>query len=188
MTIKILGSDRGSAEGRRRCVTLGRALIVLLLSPCLAIYGNAQTQFQVLHAFGSGIDGEALWSAVIFDTQGSIYGTANAGGAYGTGTVYELVRSENGEWTENVLHSFDGYPMDGMFPWGEVLTGDGGMLYGTTANGGEFGYGVVYDLVPDTVGFTENVIYSFDRPGVPGPGATSYKTSWATSSVRGCSS
>jgi hypothetical protein len=116
MTIKILGSDRGSAEGRRRCVTLGRALIVLLLSPCLAIYGNAQTQFQVLHAFGSGIDGEALWSAVIFDTQGSIYGTANAGGAYGTGTVYELVRSENGEWTENVLHSFDGYPMDGMFP------------------------------------------------------------------------
>jgi uncharacterized repeat protein (TIGR03803 family) len=52
-----------------------------------------------------------------------------------------------------------------------VLTGNGGMLYGTTANGGEFGYGVVYDLVPDTVGSTENVIYSFDRPGVPGPGA-----------------
>jgi uncharacterized repeat protein (TIGR03803 family) len=61
--------------------------------------------------------------------------------------------------------------MDGEFPWGEVLIGDGAVLYGTTANGGEFGYGVVYDLVPGAAGFTENVIYSFDRPGVPGPGA-----------------
>lgn len=37
-----------------------------------------------------------------------------------------------------------------------------GNIYGTTAVGGEYGYGVVYELVAGNGGYTEKVLWSFD--------------------------
>jgi uncharacterized repeat protein (TIGR03803 family) len=58
--------------------------------------------------------------------------------------------------TYTVLHSFD--YTDGSFPWGGVISGPSGTLYGTTFAGGATGYGTVFKL--DASG-NETILYSF---------------------------
>lgn len=63
-------------------------------------------------------------------------------------------------YTEKVLYSFAG-GSDGSAP-GTALTADAaGNLYGTTAQGGDFGFGTVFELVPSQTGWTHHVLYSF---------------------------
>jgi len=46
----------------------------------------------VLHSFNSnGVDGYSPEAGLIMDASGNLYGTTNAGGAYGYGTVFEVV-------------------------------------------------------------------------------------------------
>ena len=60
--------------------------------------------------------------------------------------------------TFTVLHRFTGAP-DGANPlYGPLLQGRAGHFYGTTINGGAFGYGTVFEV--DTTG-KEAVLYSF---------------------------
>ena len=58
-----------------------------------------------------------------------------------------------------ILHSFTGY--DGSAPSGLVFDGAGN-LYGTTASGGSFNSGTVFELTPNHEGtWTEKLLYSF---------------------------
>ena len=57
---------------------------------------------------------------------------------------------------EEVLHDF-ATPPKGMDPWPEVIRDSAGNFYGT-AEGGRYGFGVVYKL--DTAG-NETVLYNF---------------------------
>jgi len=50
---------------------------------------------------------------------------------------------------------------DGYDPWGGVIFDAGGALYGTTDQGGDLGYGTVFQLVPSPSGWTENILYAF---------------------------
>ena len=43
-----------------------------------------------LHSFTGGMDGDSPWAGVVFDAQGSLYGTTGHGGVYGYGTVFKL--------------------------------------------------------------------------------------------------
>jgi uncharacterized repeat protein (TIGR03803 family) len=62
--------------------------------------------------------------------------------------------------TESVLYNFTGTP-DGLNPYAG-LTMNGGNFFGTTYSGGLFGFGSVYELVPNgSGGWTESVLYSF---------------------------
>lgn len=62
--------------------------------------------------------------------------------------------------TEQVLYSFSGQP-DGANPYGGV-TFSNNDIYGTTYNGGLYGYGSVYQLTPNgSGGYTEALLYSF---------------------------
>jgi uncharacterized repeat protein (TIGR03803 family) len=55
----------------------------------------------------------------------------------------------NGSWSEKVLHRFAASGGDGAFPQlGNLIMGAKGSLYGTTASGGTFGAGVVYEITP----------------------------------------
>lgn len=75
------------------------------------------------------------------DKRGNLYGTTVAGGAANAGTVFKLTPLGK----EIVLHSFSG-GSDGANPYAGVIIGYRGALYGTTANGGAYGYGTVYKI------------------------------------------
>jgi uncharacterized repeat protein (TIGR03803 family) len=103
--------------------------------------------------------------------SGSFYGIAGGCGAHGGGIAYKLMPpTSGGQWTETVLHSF-GFPGstgDGNTPVAGLSAGAGGVLYGTTEDGGTSGLGTVYQLTPThTGGWTETVLHSFDTDGYP---------------------
>ena len=71
----------------------------------------------VVHIFaGAPEDGSKGRGAPVLDQSGNLYGATNEGGAENHGSVYELTPGENGEWTEQILHSFKG-GTDGAYPW-----------------------------------------------------------------------
>jgi uncharacterized repeat protein (TIGR03803 family) len=116
---------------------------------------------SVPYRFSGGSDGsQPFYGDLIFDQAGDIYGTTEAGGAYGQGTVYELTASGS-SWTENTLYSFTG-KNDGGFPWSGVIFDSLGNLYGTTWTGGVYlYYGTVFELTPSKSGWMENTLYTF---------------------------
>lgn len=87
----------------------------------------------------------------------TLYGTCNVGGLYGFGTIYSLKTNGTGF---TVLKHFTGAP-DGKDPYCELLLVSN-VLYGTTAAGGSFGRGTVFQMNPDGSGF--NIIKSFAGP------------------------
>jgi len=87
----------------------------------------------------------------------TLYGTTQAGGVAGNGTLFAINVDGTGFRT---LHSFTttsqffevhGTNSDGAFPSGLVLTGNS--LYGTAAYGGVLGNGTVFKINTDGTGF-----------------------------------
>ncbi|HLY02899.1 MAG TPA: choice-of-anchor tandem repeat GloVer-containing protein [Candidatus Cybelea sp.] len=127
---------------------------------------------KVLHSFGKGIDGAGPASGLTFDASGNLFGVTAQGGAhsavvphacllYGCGTVFKLARSKKNKWTERVIHDF-GYGTDGNLTRGDLILDDRGALYGTTVEGGLYGSGIAFELVPGAGGkWKENVLHNF---------------------------
>jgi uncharacterized repeat protein (TIGR03803 family) len=144
-----------------------RALAIFAVT-LLATSGWAADNWKatVLHSFDSW-DGSAPQSGLIFDAAGNLYGTTVTGGTYpcgalGCGTVFELTPVPGGGWTETVLHSFSGSAPDGLNPYASLVFDAVGNLYGTTAGGGTYGYGTVFELSPAPGGgWRERVLHSF---------------------------
>jgi uncharacterized protein YceK len=134
---------------------------------------------SVLHRFQGGSDGAYPSGGVITDTSGALYGATGEGGTgcYGCGTVFKLTPPGPGEteWTESVLHSFQG-GKDGEFPNAGLITDTGGALYGTTGSRGcsffgAVGCGTVFKLTPPVAGQTvwsETLLYRFEAGRVGG--------------------
>jgi uncharacterized repeat protein (TIGR03803 family) len=118
---------------------------VFKLAPPTA-QGEAWTE-TVLYNFLAGSDGALPQSSLIFDSTGSLYGTAESG-IYGGGTIFQLTppSTPGGAWTEQILHSFGG-SNDGDLPEGGLLQ-VGPNFYGTTFGGGLKGPGTVYEMTP----------------------------------------
>jgi uncharacterized repeat protein (TIGR03803 family) len=116
---------------------------------------------KVLHSFDLN-DGAELYSSLIFDAHGNLYGTTFTGGSgQGQGTVFELSPASGGNWTETVLYSFTG-GSDGGNPFAGVIFDSHGNLYGTTEYGGTNSLGTVFKLTPGSGGtWTETVLHSF---------------------------
>jgi hypothetical protein len=62
--------------------------------------------------------------------------------------------------TLTTLHNFTGYP-DGANSDAGLIMDKAGNLYGTTASGGEYNYGSVFEMVKTETGYTEEILYSF---------------------------
>jgi uncharacterized repeat protein (TIGR03803 family) len=141
--------------------SLGRvlALAVVALTVCAA--GHAAPRYKVLHAFGAGKDGAGLWGSVALDKKGNLYGATSGGGAYGQGIVFRLTPRPGGNWTESILHNFPSSLHDGEGPNGGLLQDDSGIWYGTTAGGGAYYLGTVFQLKHGSGGWVENILYSF---------------------------
>jgi len=123
---------------------------------------------NVLHTF-AGPDGAGPQvENLVFDGSGNIYGTTMGGGIYNSGTTFELTPSGGG-YTETILHSF-GLGTDGRSPLAGIVFDAAGNIYGTTAQGGTGSpqdcvgsCGTVYQLMPSSNGWVENVLVEFDH-------------------------
>jgi len=109
----------------------------------------------LLHSFSGGADGEFPQSGLTRDANSNLYGTTQAGGTSGWGTVFRVSTAGS----EGVLYSFP----DEESPTG-VIRDSVGNLYGTTALRGASGGGTVFKI--DSTG-KKTVLHSF-RGGADG--------------------
>ncbi len=100
----------------------------------------------ILHSFAGGKDGAYPYAGPIRDEYGDLFGTATNGGSANYGVVFELKPSGK-QYRENILYSF-GSGSDGEYPYGGLLFGAHGVLYGTTYGGGSSNDGTVFSLTP----------------------------------------
>jgi len=120
----------------------------------------------VLHSFsGNGEDGYYPLASLLFDAAGNLYGTTYYGGAYGSGTAFQLAPGTNGKWTETVLHRF-GKGEDGFQPHAGLIFDAAGNLYGSTAYGGAYSAGSVFQLKAGTNGKWLGIVAHSFKPKV----------------------
>ena len=122
------------------------------------------------------LDGMIPEAGLVFDKSGNLYGTTFRGGAMNGGLVFMLSRPQfpGGTWAETVLYDFcrDIDCLDGATPRSQLVFDSLGNLYGTTVSGGDHHAndhdlgGVVFELSPNSQGWTENVLYNFCSLGV----------------------
>ena len=131
--------------------------------------------FNTIYAFaGPPQDGSEPYGKLTVASDGSLYGSTSLGGSfpcsagYGCGTLFKIIppTSPTDTWTETVLHSFQGPPNDGLYPWGDLTLDGYGNIYGTTlyggpSGGGGEGWGTVYKLMPSNGRWYESLLYSF---------------------------
>lgn len=125
---------------------------------------NGNWKEELLWSFGGGDDGNLPQCTPVFDKAGNLYGTTSSGGRpYDGGTVFELSPGSNG-WTETIIFNFDaaGNSATGEGPLAGVVFDAAGNLYGTTAYGGTFFRGNVFELTPKAShGWKETVLHTF---------------------------
>jgi len=139
---------------------------VFVLKPTSSGY-----QYHIVYSFAAANDGIQPANGQIFDSKGDLFGTTTGGGGLtGAGTVFELQRGTNGQWTESVIHSFT-TSADGVTPQAPVVIDSAGNLYGTTSSGGALscgqglGCGTVYELTPSGGSWTLTTLHNFtDNP------------------------
>jgi uncharacterized repeat protein (TIGR03803 family) len=118
---------------------------------------------HTLHSF-DGKNGGSPNGGLIFDAAGNFYGTALGGrGLEDGGVVYEMVRGSGG-WDFTVLYYFcvQYHCPDGGTPQSGVILDTSGNLYGTTAGGGEYGDGIVFELTSGSGVWDETILHSFN--------------------------
>ena len=110
--------------------------------------GNGNWTYSSVYSFAGGTCSPYLgpWGNLVMDGAGNLYGTTYCDGANKAGNVWELKLSGN-SWTYTSLHDFTG-GNDGGNPFCNVVFDAKGNLYGTTYDGGSYGYGVVWEITP----------------------------------------
>jgi uncharacterized repeat protein (TIGR03803 family) len=105
------------------------------------------------HAGGANPGGGALLQA----SDGSFYGTTEAGGAKNQGTIFKMTP----DFKVSILYSFLGHTkntLDGASPAAGLIQATDGNLYGTTSAGGSSGVGTLFSISTDG---TYQMLYSF---------------------------
>jgi len=117
---------------------------------------NAQT-LETLHNFlgSNNGDGALPYAGLIQASDGNLYGTTSAGGAYDYGTVFKMSTAGTLIWTYSLPASGTS---DGYDPRAGLIQANDGNLYGTAPVGGTYGYGTVFQITPSGALTT---LYSF---------------------------
>jgi uncharacterized repeat protein (TIGR03803 family) len=120
---------------------------------------------SIIHRFKPGRgDGAIPYAGVVLDATGNLYGATAYGGTGGCnggcGAVFELEPSK-GRWAERVIYSFN--DTDGKYASNGLILDAKGNLYGGTAFGGIYSYGVIFELTRSSRGkWSEKVLYNFN--------------------------
>jgi len=119
----------------------------------LCASANAQI-FTKIADFGNEF-GCCPQMSLVQGTDGRLYGTTGDG-SFGGGTVFSLTM----DGQLNLVYKFCSKQncTDGSMPFAGVIVGSDGDLYGTTIEGGEYGYGTIYRVTRDG---SLTTLYSF---------------------------
>ncbi len=103
--------------------------------------GNLTT----LYDFWDNYSGAHPDGGLVLGTDGSFYGTTNWGGGHYGGTVFRI--APNGALTTLYNFCVRGAPCsDGYGSYAGLVQATDGNFYGTTANGGDYGYGTLFRI------------------------------------------
>ena len=107
-------------------------------------------------------DGAAPQAGLVQAANGDLYGTTLFSGTNGQGMVFKITQGG----TLTTLYSFCSQTncTDGANPDAGLVQAANGDLYGTTAGGGAYGGGTVFEITPDG---TLTTLYSFCSLGFP---------------------
>lgn len=147
---------------------LAAFLVILLLTT--AAWAASKT--KLIYSFGGGADGEYTDTELVRAQDGNLYGTSVQGGAFGSGTVFQVTPAG----VHTVLYNFTG-GTDGGEPYKGVTLDADGTIYGTAVTGGggscEGGCGVIFKLARVNGSWTQTVIHQFsggnDGSGIGSP-------------------
>ena len=125
-------------------------------SGCGLVFGlNPTTGTSTLvYSFKCGTDSIGPIGRLL-SQKGTLYGTSETGGTANLGTVFAL---DPATGAEKVIHSFAG-GNDGLYPASGLIAA-GGLLYGTTAQGGSAGKGTIFSINPVTG--AETILHDFE--------------------------
>jgi uncharacterized repeat protein (TIGR03803 family) len=127
--------------------------------------GTTRGKFSLLYSFAGQPDGRYPVRGVVADADGVLYGVTNLGGAMNAGTVFSLTPrpSPSTRYSDDRLLDFNGTSL-GSDPLAGVVLDRNGALFGTTAQGGTGGNGLVFKLTPPASRqdhWTPRVLYNF---------------------------
>ena len=142
----------------------GWIFTIALWCVAMAIAAPAQT-FDSLFSFDGHNGSEPYYGSLVQGPDGNFYGTTYEGGDVrcnnsdmGCGTVFRITPAG----TMTTIHIFcTGTDCsDGAYPYGGLVVGADGNLYGTTSSGGANGAGSVFKILPNGALKT---LHSFDN-------------------------
>ena len=144
-----------NSGGIQGCYGTGCGTVFRLHQRANGVWGHT-----ILYAFKGLGDGGTPDAGVIVGANGMVFGTTQIWGTgngctgSGCGVAFALTNpGGSGMWNETVLHTFL-HGANGYVPYGELIFGPDGNLYGATQFGGRpacssgFGCGTVYSLTP----------------------------------------
>jgi hypothetical protein len=145
--------EESSVLLKRSWFGMSRILVALAMALMLPGGAVAASNFKVLHSFTRNADGKFPQATLVFDGAGNLYGTTYFGGEFrtncdhlGCGVVFRLAPNSGGNWTERMLHVFNGHPAANAY--GGLVFDKAGNLYGTTGNCAGGCGGVVFEVTP----------------------------------------
>lgn len=115
--------------------------------------------------FSKGAFDQSLYGPLVIGPDRTLNGAVFAGGKFGYGAVFQLVRptASGGTWRKVTLHDFTGGA--GAAGPAALVFRNTGVLYGTTDSGGGHGAGTVFSLTPPIApakAWTYKILHSFD--------------------------
>jgi uncharacterized repeat protein (TIGR03803 family) len=108
------------------------------------------------YSFPCGPGGAFPVGPLVQASDGNFYSTTQDGGSNGGGTIYQATPA----LAVTVMHSFGTTFGDGLYPSAGMLLGTDGNYYGSTAEGGSFDDGTLFNTSIDG---TYNELFSFNN-------------------------
>jgi uncharacterized repeat protein (TIGR03803 family) len=110
----------------------------------------------------NGTNGSKPYGRLLQGPYGLYFGMTSEGGAYNKGVIFSV--NASGTQYEKI-HEFDGN--DGAYPFGALVWGPDGKLWGMTSGGGANDDGVIFSVDPPTKGYTKAHEFSYANGSKP---------------------